>query len=91
MPGNAQDHVNFKQTVDDIKRQVTVGALYRHSKNQQTYRVLDIAIYSEDPEQIFVIYQGLYGENLVWARPWQMWNEPVEINGQTVSRFAKID
>jgi len=85
-----QDLEILSKRVDDIKRQITVGGRYRHYKNKQEYEVLDIALFSEEPEQIFVIYRGLYGQNLVWARPWEMWNEKVEINGQKVPRFEKI-
>lgn len=62
--------------------------LYRHFKGNH-YRVLYIATHSETLEPM-VIYQALYGEGSIWARPLNMWNETVERDGKTFKRFEYI-
>ena len=62
-------------------REITVGKKYRHFKNKM-YEVIAIALDSEtnnddDPKKI-VIYKALYGDNLVWARPYDMFNSEVD-------------
>ena len=62
---------------------------YRHFKGNE-YEVLFTATHSETGEQM-VVYRALYGEGGVWVRPASMWNETVERDGKTVSRFTPID
>ncbi|SDH44128.1 DUF1653 domain-containing protein [Pseudomonas panipatensis] len=62
--------------------------LYRHYKGQQ-YRVVGVARHSESDEPL-VIYQALYGEFGLWARPLSMFTEAVEVDGELVPRFALI-
>jgi len=61
---------------------------YRHFKGRE-YRVLYVATHSETRERL-VIYQALYGEWGIFARPVAMWNEEVARNGVTVKRFTYI-
>lgn len=62
--------------------------IYEHYKGNR-YELLGIASHSETLEKM-VVYKALYGENELWVRPASMWNETVEINGQTVARFKFI-
>ncbi|TWI53388.1 uncharacterized protein DUF1653 [Pseudomonas duriflava] len=62
--------------------------LYRHYKGQD-YRVLGVAKHSETEEEL-VIYQALYGEFGLWARPLSMFIESVEVDSERVPRFALI-
>lgn len=62
--------------------------LYRHYKGPQ-YRVFGVAQHSETEEPL-VIYQALYGEFGLWVRPLAMFCEQVEVDGQTLPRFALI-
>ena len=62
---------------------------YRHFKGNE-YEVLFMATHSETGEQM-VVYRALYGEGGVWVRPASMWNETVERDGMTFSRFTPID
>ncbi len=62
-------------------REIKIGATYRHFKGN-LYKVLDIVNDSEsnDDKELkkVVIYQALYGENLKWARPYDMFNSLVD-------------
>ena len=64
---------------------------YRHYKGGE-YRVLGIARYSETREPL-VIYETLYGERGLWARPAAMFRALVstEPGGAHVPRFARIE
>ena len=62
---------------------------YRHFKGNE-YLVIAIAKHSETQEEM-VVYQALYGDNDIWARPFWMWNELVEVDGKKVKRFTKIE
>ncbi len=62
---------------------------YRHFKGKE-YEVLGVARHSETLEDM-VVYRALYGDGGLWVRPATMWNETVEQNGQTLTRFAPID
>jgi hypothetical protein len=61
---------------------------YRHFKGNE-YEVLYLAKHSETLEPM-VVYRALYGEHGVWVRPAHMWNETVERDGQTYTRFTYI-
>ena len=68
--------------------QPMVGATYRHYKGN-SYKVLHIAKHTETAEQL-VIYQALYGDHSIWARPLDMFIEDVTLpDGTTVPRFHK--
>ena len=62
--------------------------LYQHYKGPK-YKVLYVATHSESEEQL-VIYQALYGEFGMWARPLSMFSETIEKDGQIIPRFAYL-
>lgn len=66
-----------------------VPGRYRHFKGNE-YEVIGVAKHSETMEDL-VVYRALYGEQGLWVRPAAMWNERVELNGQLVQRFIKIE
>ncbi|MBQ3221769.1 MAG: DUF1653 domain-containing protein [Clostridia bacterium] len=61
---------------------------YRHFKGKE-YEVIALAKHSETEEEL-VVYRALYGEGEVWVRPASMWEEQVQCQGETVSRFTFI-
>ncbi len=61
---------------------------YRHYKGGE-YEVIGVARHSETLEPM-VIYRALYGERGFWVRPAAMWNDPIEHNGTTCTRFTYI-
>ena len=62
---------------------------YRHYKGN-LYEVIGVAKHSETLE-LMVVYKALYGENEIWVRPAYMWNEEVNVGGQTLKRFTYIE
>ena len=72
-------------------RNVIVGAMYRHYKNHKVYRVLCEAKHSETEEDL-VIYEALYDDHKIWARPKGMFLEDVtDTVGRTVPRFECLE
>ena len=61
---------------------------YRHFKGNE-YRVIGIASHSETMEPM-VVYQALYGEQGLWVRPANMWNEQVDREDYKGPRFTYI-
>ena len=66
----------------------TAPGLYRHYKGG-LYRLIGIARHSETLEEM-VVYQALYGERGLWARPRAMWEEQITVNGASQPRFARL-
>ena len=79
-------------------REIVIGKKYRHFKGKE-YRVIDIVYDSEsnndDELKKVVIYQALYGDNLKWARPYDMFNSEVDKEKypeiKQIYRFEEID
>ena len=61
---------------------------YQHYKGQ-FYQVIDTATHSETLETL-VVYRPLYGEQKLWVRPYEMFIEMVEHQGEHVARFTYI-
>lgn len=72
---------------------VRTGQVYRHFKGK-TYKVLALAKHSESGETL-VIYQALYGECQVYARPIDSFASKVDCekypNATQRYRFEEID
>lgn len=59
---------------------------YKHYKGA-LYEVIDTVRHSESEEWL-VLYRPLYGDRKLWVRPYEMFVENVEVNGQSVPRFS---
>ena len=53
-----------------------INGIYRHFKGDY-YIVLDVAIHSETKEK-YVVYRGLYGDNELYIRPYDMFISKVD-------------
>jgi len=69
-----------------MQKPVLATGLYRHYKGQ-AYQVIDLARHSES-EEWHVVYRPLYGDFGLWIRPYAMFVEEIEHQGQRVQRFA---
>lgn len=67
--------------------QIELGA-YRHYKGP-LYDVLGVVRHSETLEAL-VLYRPQIGDDTVWVRPWAMFFERVEIDGQQRPRFERL-
>ena len=56
--------------------EVKVNRIYKHFKGD-LYLVEDIAIHSETNEK-YVVYRALYGDNLLYIRPYEMFITEVD-------------
>ena len=72
-------------TYEEALKTIPAGK-YRHFKGNE-YEVIEIAKHSETLEPM-VVYRALYGDNELWVRPAEMWNEPAGEN--KVPRFSKL-
>ncbi|RUO29240.1 DUF1653 domain-containing protein [Aliidiomarina sedimenti] len=61
---------------------------YQHYKGP-LYEVIDTVRHSETNEWL-VLYRPQYGERKLWVRPYDMFVETVEVDGQSVARFAWV-
>ncbi len=75
--------------IDGDPEQVLEGGIYRHFKGKQ-YQVLTIAKHSETLEEL-VIYQALYGDGGIWARPKKMFCGTVTVDGEDKPRFELVE
>lgn len=72
-----------------MSSQQPAPGLYRHYKGGE-YRVIGTARHSESDE-LLVVYRCLYDNDSLWVRPLAMFMEAVNVNGQQVPRFLRID
>ena len=61
-------------------RELKLKGIYKHYKGD-LYIVEDIAYHSETEEKM-VVYRALYGNNELWVRPYEMFLDEVNKNGQ---------
>jgi len=61
---------------------------YKHYKGG-FYEVIDLVRHSED-ESLLVLYRPLYGEGLLWVRPYDMFIGQVQTQNGERKRFAYV-
>jgi len=62
---------------------------YRHYKGKE-YEVIGLAKHSETLEDL-VVYKALYDDGQMWARPVEMFEARVMVEGAEVPRFEFIE
>lgn len=62
---------------------------YRHFKGN-LYDLIGKVRHSETQEQM-VLYRALYGEGGLWVRPYQMFFDTIEREGQEFKRFEYVN
>ena len=62
--------------------------IYEHFKGPR-YRVIGLCRHSETEEPL-VAYQCLYGDYSLWVRPLDNFLETVEVDGEQVPRFERV-
>lgn len=68
---------------------VIPNEIYYHYKSPHLkYKILMVVL-DEETEEPIIIYQAQYGNNLVWARKINIWNQIIEHNGKLIPRFTK--
>jgi hypothetical protein len=75
------------QMLAEAAQKVCIGAVYEHYK-KQLYKVIGLAIL-EATDEVGVIYEAQYGNNLTFVRALNEWLEEVEWEGKRVTRFTK--
>ncbi|GAB56231.1 hypothetical protein GPUN_2116 [Glaciecola punicea ACAM 611] len=61
---------------------------YKHYKGE-FYEVIDLVRHSED-ESLLVLYRPLYGEGLLWVRPYDMFIGQVQTQNGERKRFVYV-
>ncbi len=73
-----------------------IGKQYIHYKNKKRYTVIAIGYFTEsDPLMVCVVYRAEYsdaelGDNPVFIRPREMFEEHIDVSGKLVHRFSAV-
>ena len=62
--------------------------IYQHYKGQ-LYQVMHVATHSETQEKL-VVYQCLYGDYSIWARPLDMFTESITLDDDREQERFKL-
>lgn len=84
MNGHSHDS---QDTADTIGTNLPPG-IYRHYKGR-SYEVFGLVRHSETAEWL-VHYRTLYGDYSHWVRPYRMFIEQIEMDGEPVPRFDYV-
>ncbi|MBU0708721.1 DUF1653 domain-containing protein [Patescibacteria group bacterium] len=82
--------IELSREIEKAKKQIVIGGKYQHYKDESKhYRVIDIGL-QVATRKACVVYQALYGKQLVWVRNLDDWLSVVEIKADAVPRFQKV-
>ncbi|WP_026209825.1 DUF1653 domain-containing protein [Cytophaga aurantiaca] len=68
---------------------MSIKGIYKHYKGNE-YEVVGVAKHSETEEEL-IVYFAVKNPEQLWVRPLEMFNEEIELNGDKVKRFKKIE
>lgn len=100
-PAKSESHVTLSEpAIKDERTEAVITCspepltkiepgMYRHFKGEE-YEVIGFAKHSETEEQL-VIYRNLHDVTQLWARPYAMFAETIEVDGKIVRRFTPIE
>lgn len=100
-PAKAESHVTLSEpAIKDERTEAVITCspepltkiepgMYRHFKGGE-YEVIGFAKHSETEEQL-VIYRNLHDVTQLWARPYAMFAETIEVDGKITRRFTPIE
>ena len=77
------EHSHFPN--DSVINHTLRPGVYRHYKGRD-YEVFGLVRHSETEEWL-VHYRTLYGDHSHWVRPYRMFIEQIEVDGEPVPRF----
>lgn len=80
-----------RPNMQSLINQIQPNQIWRHYKNKD-YRIIAISCNTEDLTW-YVVYEALYDNTVskIWHRPLEMFLETVEIDGNMVPRFKKVE
>jgi len=82
----------YSKTMSEFTIPVLEPGIYQHHKGNK-YTVLGVGCHTETLEY-FVVYSLVdqkEGVPSIWLRPYDMFVETIEVNGEMVPRFRKIE
>ena len=89
-PSNHTDESVLIARMEAVQKQIQPGEIWHHYKDpSKLYKIIDLD-FLEATEEVAVVYQSLYGNQLVWVRSWAIWSEQVEYQGVLCPRFKKF-
>jgi hypothetical protein len=87
---NHKSHAKLHTELEKARRKAIIGGVYSHYKYpENTYKVINLG-FIESTDDICVIYQAIYNQELIFVRPLNDWLEILEWNGEKVARFSRI-
>lgn len=81
----------LKSRIDETASSLAVGSLWRHFRNGSTYRIHDIPIHEETDKPEIVVYYDIDHPEVHFDAPVGRFSETVEVDGDLVPRFERLD
>ena len=66
-------------------KEIKIGRVYKHYKGNR-YLITNIGKHTETGQE-FVVYKALYGDNLTWIRPVELFTDQTDYEGKNLDRF----